>query len=562
MRRPIAPLTMAAFAALLLVGPVAHGDRVALRDGTTMDGAVAIDEAAKTLVVSSTRGGMQVKDKVPFAKALAVETPDQKLSWLGSESDLLEASNVLWIATERFRYLEWADRALKAGDGAKAGALLDAAETRGATGFAIKSRRQKVSSAKGGPTVAEVAKAIDAEVAALPKARAALLWSRSEPSWATLPDATQIERATSVLALDPTHAPAMAFFAALVPEEFRGKFTWREWADWKRVLGGGAKLVSPPPLGTPAKGMTIVEKELARAAAIWKKDVMGVVRDGLVVIARPPASPGLERVSVTSSAVFAFIEEFFRTDAPRHKEVDPVIVWAHKDKNDLWSHLTPVEERWADTHLRQQSGKKRERAAFFAPDEGLTKVLSPDVPGTKEAEALLLQDIAYFTMIHWFYVGCPRFRWSETESSMTAPGFWITTDFVAALCNGAVNPATGRWGAPRKDLSTYKNWQRLKEVQATVPWAGVLDGTGDAYLEAVKSAAGSEPAAMHIFAWSVQAELAALYLVYGTEPALRRKVADHVTEFFLGKAKDLTTKSVYGMEPVELGRRIEAWASK
>lgn len=563
MRVPLVRSVVAALAVLALGAAPVRGDRVALRDGTTMDGAVTIDFPAKTLVVASAKGGVQVRDKVPFAKALAVETPERKLSWLGDGVDPIEASSVLWNATERVQYLDWADRALNAGDGPRARVLLDAAEKHGATGLAFTSRRMKAASVKPAPGGAEAVKAIDAEVAEFPKVHAALLWSRLEPGFAAMTEAQQVAGANAVLALDPAHGPATAYFKSLVPEEYRGKFTWREWAAWKRVLGKGATLRYPPPLGTPAKGMTVVEKELARAASLWKKDVVGVVRDGLVVIARPPASAGLERVSATAGAVLGFLDEFFRTEAPRHKDVEPVIVWVHRDKDDLWSHLSPLEEGWADSHLRQLNGKKRERAAFFAPDEGLMKVLSPDAPATAEKEAELRQDVAYFSTYDWLHVRCPRFRWSETAQTETAPAFWIATDFVASLCNGAADPATGAWVLPNRDGSTFKNWKVLVEAQKTIPWADVLDGTGVGYLRMLKELEKQgEDGSTRFLAWSVEAELAAHYLLYGAEPSLRRKFADHVTAFYLGNAEAMTTRAVYGMDAAELGRKINAWASR
>lgn len=557
----------AAFVLLLLGVAPARADRVALRDGTTMDGTVVIDAATRTLVVGATKGGMQVKDKVPFDKALAVETPEQKLTWLAAEGDLVEASRVLWIATERERYLEWADRALKAGDGLRASRLIDAAEKRGATGYAVKSRRQKCVAARpataSAAAAAETAKAIDAEEAALPKARAALLWARLEGRWASLPDAKRVEYGEAILALDPGHAPVTAWFTSLVPEAFRARFTWKEWAAWRRVLGESGTLRSPPPVGATAKGMSAIDKELARAASIWKKDVVGVVRDGFVLIARPPVGPGLERAAATSTAVFAFLEDFFRTPTPSHKDAEPVTIWVHADHNDLWAHLSPVEERWADARLRQRDGKRRERAAFFSPDEGLTKVLSPDAPGTAEREEAMRADLAYFTTYHWLYARCPRFRWNETRESLKAPCFFIATDFVSAVCRGSVDPAHGAWRLADRKGVVFENWRKLKELRKTAFWTAVLDASGEDF-EALVAAAASkdEAAALQLLAYSVQSELAACWFLYGADEGVRRKFADHVTDYFLGRADEKTVKSVYGVEPVEIGRRIDEWASR
>lgn len=558
------------FAALALacLGALpAFADRVALKDGTTMEGAVVVDVAGKTIVVASTKGGMQVKDKVAFDKALAVETAEQRITWLAPDADVVEASRVLWLATERARYLEWTDRALKAGDGAKASRLLDAAEKRGATGFAVKSRRQKAAAAKPSatpmPAAVEAAKAIDAEEAALPKAQASLLWSRLEPGWAALPDAKRVAYGEAILALDPAHAPVTAWFTSLVPAEFQGRFTWREWSGWRRVLGSTGALRFPPAAGTKSRDMSPIEKELARAASIWRKDVVGVVRDGYVLIARPPAGPGLERAATTSSAVFAFLEDLFRTPTPLRTDPEPVAIWVHADRNDLWSHLSPVEERWADSHLRQRDGKKREHAAFFSPAEGLTKILSPDVPGSAEREAEIREDLAFFTTYHWLYARCPRFRWRERQESMGAPCFFIATDFVDAVCGGAVDPKTGAWGLPDHKRPIFTNWRALKGIKKVLPWERVLDATARDF-EALVVAAGKEDeaATTAVLAYVVQASLAAYWFVHGADEGVRRRFADHVTDYFLGQAEGKTVRSVYGLGAEEIGGRIEAWAAR
>jgi len=562
----VTPFSLALATLLVCVAP-ARADRLALRDGTTMDGKIVVDATKQVIVVTSTKGGMAVNDKVPMEKAFAVETPDQKLSWLAAEGDLVEASRVLWTATERVRYLEWSDTAQKLGDGPAATRFLDAAEKRGAVGYPVKSRRQKIATLKGPspttPTVTEALAKIAADEAELQKARAALLWSRMEPRWPTLKEAVKFEYANQVLYLDPTHAPVTAWFTSLVPAEFRDRFTWKEWMPWRKVLGTAGTLRMPPPPGATAKGMTAIDKELARAAAIWKRDVVGIVRDGFVLIARPPAGPGLERAASTSSAVFAFLEDFFRTPAPRYPDADPVTIWVHADRNDLVAHLSPVEERWAAKHLRQRDGKKRENAAFFSPDEGLTKILSPDVPGSPEREAELRQDLAYFTTYHWLSVRCPRFRWAETNESTKAPCFFIETDFVGAVCRGATDPSTGAWTLRGRTGPLFDNWKALKSMNATESWRSVLDATFEDYAAVVKGIETKEEAALRrLIAYNVQTELAALWFVYGTDAKMRARFADHVTDYFLGKADAMDVRSVYGVDGGEIGRRIDEWASR
>ena len=565
MTRPTIALG-AAFAVLLLAIAPVSADRVALRDGSTMDGTVVVDVPGKTIVVASTKGGMTVRDKVPFDKALAVEAPDQKLSWLASEGDLAEASRVLWIATERTRYLDWADRALKVGDGPRATRLLDEAEKRGAIGFPLKSRRQKAAAAKPSaapsPAAIEATKAIDVEEAALPRLHAALLWSRLEGRWAALADTKRAEYGELILSLDPGHAPVGAWFASLVPEEFRGRFTWKEWASWRRVLGASGTLRDPPRAGVKARDMSAIDKELARAAAIWKKDVVGVVRDGFVLIARPPAGPGLERAAATSTAVFAFLEDLFRTPTPTRKDPEPVSVWVHADRNDLWAHLSPIEENWADDHLRGVDGKKREHAAFFSPGEGLTKILSPDVPGSAEREAEIREDLAFCTTFHWLYARCPRFRWIETRESDKAPCCFVSSDYlVSAVCRGAVD-AKGAWTLPDHASVAFRNWKALKELRKAAAWANVLDASQKDF-RALAAAAGPNDTEVSAYdAYAVQARLAAYWFVYGADDGVRRKFADHATDYFLGRADEKTVRSVYGVDPAELGRRIDEWASK
>ncbi len=315
-------------------------------------------------------------------------------------------------------------------------------------------------------------------------------------------------------------------------------------------------------MGATAKGMSATDKELARAASIWKRDVLGVVRDGFVLIARPPAGPGLERAVATSTAVFAFLEDLFRTPTPARKDPEPVSVWVHADRNDLWAHLSPIEERWADDHLRGLDGKKREHAAFFSPGEGLTKILSPDIPGTPEREAEIREDLAFCTTSHWLYARCPRFRWTETHESEKAPCCFVQADYlVSAVCRGAVD-AKGGWALPDHAGVVFRNWKALKEMRKAAAWANVLD-VSQKDLRALAAAAGENDTEVSEFdAYATQARLAALWFAYGADEGVRRRYADHLTDYELGRADLKTVRSVYGVDPVEFGRRIDEWASK
>lgn len=570
LRHPVLACGLALAVLALAVVP-ASADRVALRNGTTLDGAVVVDAKTRTIVVTSTRGGMQVKDKVPFASALAVETPDRKLAWVASEQDLVEASDVLWVAAERVRYLEWCDAALKAGDGPRAARFLAAAEKRGATGYIVQQRRQKAAvvkppaaqSAAAAEAAAKAAQAVDAEEAALPKAQAALLWSRLEGSWAGLPEARRIALGERILALDPAHGPVKAWFVSLVPEAYRARFGWKEWGTWKRVLGASGTLRYPPPLDAPARGLTPTEKELARAASIWKKDVVGVVRDGLVLIARPPAGPGLVRAATTSAAVFAFLETLFHTPTPKYKDSELVTVWVHSDRNDLWSHLSPVEEAWADRHMRHANGKHRERSAFFSPNEGLTKIFSPDEPDSAAREAEIRQDLAYFTTYHWLYVRCPRFRWLDTGTSEKAPGCFIESNLVDAVCGGGVDPATGAWTLLTRTGTAFESFKELKRTGQALAWESVLDASGADLMKLLEGATKQGEAGLRrALAWFVQAELATHWFLHGADAGMRGAFVDQVTDYFLGRAEGRTVKAVYGLDAAELGRRIDAWATK
>ena len=63
-------------------------------------------------------------------------------------------------------------------------------------------------------------------------------------------------------------------------------------------------------------------------------------------------------------------------------------------------------------------------------------------------------------------------------------------------------------------------------------------------------------------AYATQARLAALWFAYGADEGVRRRYADHLTDYELGRADLKTVRSVYGVDPVEFGRRIDEWASK
>ena len=562
MRRPIVRLTIVGLLVQLLVAPNARADRLALRDGTTLDGATSVDETTQTILIQSTRGGVQFKDRISFSRALAVETPDQRLSWLSAEAEVVEASRVLWTATERGRYLEWTDRALMAGDRMRADRFLDGAMLRGVSGFPITSRRSRIALLRDGGGIDSVGKTLDAEEAGLPSARASLLWSRVALQFPSISEATRVERATTVLAIDPGNAAAIAYRDSLIPEEHRSRFSWKQWAPWWRVLGPGATLQFPPKSGTSAGAMNSVQRELARAATLWNPDVVGLIREGLVVVTCSPPGPGVERVSATTSAVVAYLEDLFRTDTPNYKLAEPAIVWAFRDRDDLWAHLSTHELQSDEIAFRETNGKKLERLAFYLPSVGLTKVLSPDDSGGLENERALSWEVAYTTIRHWQFVRCPRFRLDELAITAELPGYWAFREFEASLAMGDIDPRSGRWVRAQDSRPKDKALLKRRMAGNAIAWADVLDGTYAEFKELELAKSRSVVATERLYAWSAGARLAVEYMLYEAEPAMRRRFADHLTAYCRGDSRRLKSSAAYGLEPEELGRRVDEWASK
>jgi hypothetical protein len=562
-RHPVLAWGLAVAVLGLAVVP-ASADRVALRNGTTLDGAVVVDAKTRTIVVTSTRGGMQVKDKVPFASALAVETPTGS-SPGGLEQDLVEASGVLWVAAERVRYLEWCDAALKAGDGPRASRFLDAAEKRGATGYIVQQRRQKAAVVKppaaqsaAAEAAAKAAKAVDAEEAALPKAQAALLWSRLEGSWAGLPEARRIELGERILALDPAHGPVKAWFVSLVPEGYRARFGWKEGARGSVCWAHPAPCATRRP-STPRPWADADGEGAARAASIWKKDVVGVVRDGLVLIARPPAAR-LVRAATTSAAVFAS-RPSSHADPQAQGLGAGHCLGPQRSERPLVAPLSRGGGVGRPAHAPRERKAPRAIGVLLA-ERGAHEDLLARRAGLGGAGG---RDPAGSRLLHHLPLALrplPAVPVAGHRHLGEGAGLLHREQPRRRGLRGRGGPGHGRLDAP------HPHGNRLRELQGAQRTGQALRGRACSTLrgrshEAPEGATKQGEAGLQrAVAWFVQAELAAHWFLYGADAGVRGAFADQVTEYFLGRAEGRTVKAVYGLDAAELGRRIDAWATR
>ena len=555
----------------------ARADRVVLEDGTVLEGTTTLDTAANEVVVTTVRGGLPTRKKVPLSTCFAIEGPDGTLTWLRGSARLRPALTALADARERDRLLALAADAAAAQDAPLVRRLVDRATALGATGSKVESLRKLAAGleARKAQPKADACDRIAKAVEAFPRERAAYLWERASATWKDLSEGERDAFADLVLSLDASHAGAAAHLESQVPEALRARVKASEWRGWKKVLGAGTQLRFPPSDRAPEKGLSELDKELGRAAFTWQKDVVGIEGEGWLVVARPPARPALEEAVATTRALVAYLEALFRTDVKRRAPPTHVVVYVHGDRRDLVAGMSraerershrfgvdiDVEEAWYGEQTGETEEEKKERLeaplGFFDSDERVTRMHLPDAGRTER----MRRRLARLLVTHWFVARCPRFIETDYASNSDSPSAWVTNAFDDAIAEGKVD-ASGAWTFPPPKSAEHV--KLLIEGGLTMPWDKVFAASSrevSAFdTEWRKGRAGIS--ATELTAWWEQATATVHYLLEADNGAYHRRLADHVVAGWVGPPSRMSVDAAYGLTAEALGARVEEWARR
>ncbi len=545
-----------ALAAVALAAGTAGADRVVLKDGTVVEGDAVVESAANRITLSFRKGGMLQKRAIPFADAIAVERTDGTLAWVDVPDSVPLACHALWDVSLRDRVLDLAAQAVTAGDANLATRLLAEAEHKGAPKAKVEGvRRQIAKTAAEKPALvqADVDRIVAAEKG-LPLEEAAWCWTRYVPLLKDADAARQIAWARDVLSMDPKHAAATERLAGLMPKDLAGKMALADWLGWVDALGGSVVLRLPPGPKEPEQGMDSVTRELGRAAATWRKDVVAVVGADLFIVTPPPPRKGVAQCLKAGEAVCALLEALFRSDAPRPRD---------REKMPLLLYASREEYLAQDAKTARQRGENpaedvEETLALYSAQDALSRVSWVEKPGSATVEGTFPMVLA----AQWLANRCPRF--SPAERHASASGCWVDVAIGEVVGEGTVDVDRGRWTEAGKDARSVGFTVSLSDAELALPWKTVFE-IGAKERRALSSAphrGRNDSMASEAWAFTKQASAAGHFLFSADGGKRRKAFVDYVVDYATGKEDRLDVKAAFGASAEEIGAQVVAWGRK
>jgi hypothetical protein len=516
-------------ALLLLLAATARGDVVVLRDLSILEGDVAPSGTALAVAGRS----------VPLAQVLLWEDASGVARHAPSFTKLLRAYGALADRETLRRCREAFPAAVAAGDAASALALLQRAEDAG-----LEAKEAEAWAAKAASLPAAAASSF----APPPdSALADLLVDRARKHRAAGDEERALDLLRAALRRDAQHADANALLAELAPE------SWplgdaRNWLEWRVEV-----------LRQRPRVLTRRHIDMERARTLWRKDLFGVETSRIVLITslREPEIVG--KCLRLSGLTYEALNALFATDAPRRDEPDPLVIYLYESLEEYVAKSKEGVGGGGGFPLRLTLG-------HYNPADNVSRFYWFDRP---DAERSVTTTFVHELTHHWIDRANPRFHFREMNRSGATPGFWIVEGFARFVEESVFDPASGRWSHFDPHSGVLDTVDTLAKKNALMPWEKLYPLTQDEF-----QTLGKE---FHIPCrrrWSIgqvgfsetnlfyqQAGATCHFLYWGEEGKYRQPLLDYVTAYYTGKAEATSVKNAFGLEPAELGKKVEAYAA-
>jgi hypothetical protein len=439
-------------------GTTVPGALVATLDGATHSASPAF--SAKTGRVTGIG-----KTAVPLADVGLVLDRQGRLVH-GPDADFVARALPRVVAQgRRDAWVALAKRAVQSGDAATARRVIeDFGAHGGRTDEALLLWRaqRRLAGAADKPAIVE-------EVA---RRRAALLAQEAAGAWAafeSIPESVPIAyRATvlrAVLAMDPAREEAVAWLRARLPSGVVPAAA-REPLEWLEVVEVATQtsLRSVPEPAAKVEDLTPDSRALAAARARWRKDLVGLRTDRLLLVT-PVSRPGrIARCLALGELACAELDRLFGVEAAA-KELEPLEVHLFESRDEY------VAASPDDDGGHGESGRPWAALTLghYRPTEGVSFLFVPEGDDAFERVApVLVHELTH----HWLDRRMPsKPGVVRRKASFHAPGFFLE-EGIATLVEEAridVRERTVSFEVPRADsLDTVSGAPRL------LPWEQVL----------------------------------------------------------------------------------------
>ncbi|MEZ6015178.1 MAG: hypothetical protein R3F49_08700 [Planctomycetota bacterium] len=531
---------------LATAGGALEAARVALRGGSPTSAAAKPSRDTEAAV----------------AAALALTGPKDELRWAASPEAAVRASRLLSARRRAEGLAALANDARKAGDAELLSDLIEGALASGAEEREVAAAQKTLDALVKAPRTPKADR-----VAELRRAMAEMEARATEVAqdWfealaeATHPAAFELRAALieEVLRATPQDAAAARAVRRLLPAgiEPAEPFDPLEWLAFARAAHETpVHLVLPPERETDQ--LTYAELQLGRAQHTWRKDLIALETEHLLILSTPDRPGALARclslASLTCDALTAIFAEYGREERLDRK----LVVRLYPTRAD---YLKESEKQGVPPGALAWTG------GFYSPIDNMSRLFIPD----DDAElGDTLRTITHEITHHWLERRCPMWSLSETrERNYLQRGYWIVEGFAGFVEEWLFDTNARTWRtldprAERLDIVAHTS------DGARLPWKVAYEisqigfhrdkFTGQAPITSAWLL-GAQRVIEARMMYYCQAAATCAFLYHGDEGAHRRALLEYLRAFYTSEGELDVTKA-FGMGYDKLGERVQSFA--
>ncbi|MHC4974256.1 MAG: hypothetical protein ACYTG3_18195 [Planctomycetota bacterium] len=535
---------MRSLLALLLLLLPATADTAVWVHGTLLTGDLRVD-GDEVVRVSGER-----EQRYPRRDFLLVEKDDGTLLWAADLETRLRGYEYLAREKKRKLLVTLCEKALNARDRDLSRNLLDEAEANGFTGKKAETLKRRLQRLEKGATSRDAAKAkqVSARAAEVAAVHPDLLAQRARRALQGGTDGLRLLR--EALRQDPLHDGASKLLAERAPRDFPlGSRTF--WLDWHLDLEStGAKLVAGE------------QEDLKRARRQWRGDLYGIEAGPIRLLTTVQDTGTVGRCLAYGRLVCNVLEEMFRTEKPRPRHSQALLVFLYASRQEYESNSgtgRPVEDR--------DRGFLKDTAGHYTPIERLSRVIWHTDP---DAERRIARVFMHELTHHWVTELNPRYSNAELRLRGTPPGYWVVEGLATFIEEGRYDVETGAYELFDSRSSSLDTVHVLGQKGKLLPWDSVYALSLRTFRALPRDHTIKLVRRWQVGEWGLtparlfyeQATATVHFLYHGENGRYRKQLLDFVTHYYTGKKDKLTIEAAFQMKPLELGKRVEAFANQ
>lgn len=368
----------------------------------------------------------------------------------------------------------------------------------------------------------------------------------------------RIDAVRWILRAAPGDKDAVAALRALLPADVQpapGSNVAAEWADLAAAaLRTPIRVLKPKPPSAP--DLTRADRALGMATLAWRKDLIAIQSDRILVIA-PADRPGpIARCIELGETVCSTLDTLFASGTARRDTREPLTILVYGTKDEFTAQCIKAGEM--PPHGLENT------AGFYSPQYELARLY---IPGGDAEFSHLIPTFAHELTHQWIAQRCPLFRDDEQRSTITTPGYWVVEGFATFVEELELSVHTRTFDAPRATEST--SIVALAPREALHPWGRLLAMPQGEFAK-LNPKGGAKVKFPDRLAWHRtidpvrmfyhQAAAASAALWNMDNGQWREKFIAYVGRHYRGERA--TIEEAFGVAPEELGRRIEDWCGR